>query len=136
MIAVDTNIIIRFLTRDDPKQFGAVLQLFRKNEIWISHTVLLETAGVLQGIFDLSRDDLHALLCDLIDLENVEMENYENAASALAAYSDGMDLADALHLTTANSCDLPFYTFDKALVKHAKQQQANAQLLKGLARAK
>jgi len=130
LIAVDTNIIIRFLTQDDPKQFEAVLQLFRKNEIWISHTVLLETAWVLQGLFDLSREDLHALLCDLINLENAEVENYDVAAAGLAAYHEGMDLADALHLATANSNDLPFYTFDKALVKHAKKQHADAHLLK------
>ena len=130
MIAVDTNIIIRFLTRDDPKQFEAALKLFRKNEIWISHTVLLETAWVLQGIFDPTRDDLHSLLGDLINLENVEMENYDIATAGLQAFSEGIDLADALHLATANSHDLPFYTFDKALVKSAKQQKANAQLLR------
>ena len=130
MIAVDTNIIVRFLTKDDPGQFAATLKLFRKNEIWISHTVLLETAWVLQGIFDLTRDELHSILCDLINLENVEMENYDGATAGLQAFREGMDLADALHLTTANSHDLPFYTFDKALAKHAKQQQANAQLLK------
>ena len=129
MIAVDTNILIRFLTKDDPEQFAAVLQLFRNNEIWINHTVLLETAWVLQGIFDLSRDALHALLCDLINLENAEVENYDVATAALAAYREGMDLADALHLYAANSNDLPFYTFDKALVKHARKQQAEACLL-------
>lgn len=130
MIAIDTNIIVRFLTKDDLGQYQAVLALFRKNEIWISHTVLLETAWVLQGIFDLSRDDLHSLLSDLINLEHVEMENYDVATASLEAFREGMDLADALHLTTANSHDRPFYTFDKALVKHSKQQQADAVLLK------
>ena len=130
MIAVDTNIIVRFLTRDDLGQYAAVLKLFHKNETWISHTVLLKTAGVLQGIFDLTRDELHPILCDLINLENVEMENYDGATAGLQAFREGMDLTDARHLTTANSHDLPFYTFDKALVKHAKQQQADAQLLR------
>lgn len=130
MIAVDTNIIVRFLAKDDLGQYEAVLALFRKNEIWISHTVLLETAWVLQGIFDLTRDELHSLLSDLIDLENIEMENYDVATASLEAFREGMDLADALHLATANSHDLPFYTFDKALVKNAKQQKADAQLLR------
>ena len=129
MIAVDTNIIVRFLTADEPKQYAAVLKLFRNNEIWISHSVLLETAWVLQGIFDLSRDQLHPLLSDLINLENVEMENYEIAAASLEAFHTGMDLADALHLTTANANNLPFYTFDKALVKHSKKTQSDANLL-------
>jgi len=130
VIAVDTNIIVRFLTADDPKQYAAVLKLFRRNKIWISHTVLLETAWVLQGIFDLSRDQLHPLLSDLINLENVELENYDVAAVTLEAFHKGMDLADALHLTTANANNLPFYTFDKALVKHSKKAQADAFLLK------
>jgi predicted nucleic-acid-binding protein len=130
VIAVDTNIIVRFLTADEPKQYAAVLKLFRRNKIWISHSVLLETAWVLQGIFDLKRDELHPLLTDLINLENVEMENYDVAAASLEAFHKGMDLADALHLTTANSSGLPFYTFDKALVKHSRKAQADAFLLK------
>ena len=43
MIAVDTNVLVRFLVRDDAGQPARAAELIRSREIWISKTVLLET---------------------------------------------------------------------------------------------
>lgn len=43
MIAIDTNIIVRFLTRDDEKQYKKAYTVFQQNEIFIPDTVVLET---------------------------------------------------------------------------------------------
>ena len=43
MLAVDTNILVRFLTNDDKKQAELARRAMRDNEIWLSKTVLLET---------------------------------------------------------------------------------------------
>ena len=49
MTAVDTNVVIRLLTADDPKQAAAATSLFAAGPIWIAKTVLLETGWVLQS---------------------------------------------------------------------------------------
>lgn len=47
MIVVDTNVLIRFLVRDDVKQAARAASLIKGNEIWISKTVLLESDSSL-----------------------------------------------------------------------------------------
>ena len=47
MVAIDTNIIVRLLTRDDESQYKKVLALFKKHDIFIADTVILETEWVL-----------------------------------------------------------------------------------------
>ena len=46
MTAVDTNVVVRLLAQDDPKQTAAARALFSAGSIWIAKTVLLETAWV------------------------------------------------------------------------------------------
>ena len=43
MIAVDTNVLIRLITRDDPRQAARAASLMQTEEVWIGKTVLLET---------------------------------------------------------------------------------------------
>ncbi len=50
MIAVDTNVLVRLLTGDDPEQEAASRALFARQSIWIAKTVLLETAWVLRSL--------------------------------------------------------------------------------------
>ncbi len=48
MISVDTNIIVRLLTKDDVEQFQQSLKLFQEEDIFICDTVILETEWVLR----------------------------------------------------------------------------------------
>ena len=50
MIAVDTNVLVRLLTGDEPEQAAAARRLFASEAIWIGKTVLLETGWVLRGL--------------------------------------------------------------------------------------
>ena len=56
MIAVDTNVLVRFLVRDDAKQAGRAASLIRANAVWISKTVLLETECVLRSLYASRRE--------------------------------------------------------------------------------
>jgi len=51
MIAVDTNVLVRFLVRDDAKQAARAAALIQANEIWVCKTVLLETEWVLRSLY-------------------------------------------------------------------------------------
>ena len=56
MLAVDTNVIVRYLTRDDPEQFARASALIRSEDVFICTTVLLECEWVLRGAYRYSRD--------------------------------------------------------------------------------
>ncbi len=73
MIAVDTNIIIRFLTRDDEKQYKKSFLIFNTEEVFISDTVILETEWVLRYAYEFSPDDICDALVKLFGLSNVHL---------------------------------------------------------------
>ena len=58
MIAIDTNVVVRFLTNDDPAQANRAEKVVRTENIFLPKTVLLETAWVLQGAYGLVRADV------------------------------------------------------------------------------
>jgi predicted nucleic-acid-binding protein len=103
MVAVDTNVLVRFLVRDDAKQAARAASLMRGNEIWISKTVLLETEWVLRSLYVFSTPSLVLALRALAGLQNVLLEDELAVARALDWFGDGMDLADALHLASCGT---------------------------------
>ena len=52
MIAVDTNIVVRLLTKDDPSQYQKAYHLFDKNDVLITDSVILETEWVLRFAYN------------------------------------------------------------------------------------
>lgn len=58
MISVDTNIIVRFLTHDDDKQYKKAFKIFNSNEIFIADTVILETEWVLRYAYKFSSENI------------------------------------------------------------------------------
>jgi predicted nucleic-acid-binding protein len=118
MTAVDTNVLVRLLTGDDPRQETAARVLFESGEIWVAKTVLLETAWVLRSLYGLEE----AAICDafikLLGLQTVSVEDAPAVASALALVSGGIEFADAIHLTS-RPVDAVFVSFDKSFIKRA-----------------
>ena len=127
MLAVDTNIVVRLLVNDDARQGAAARRLFESDEIWIGVTVLLETAWVLESVYDLSADATVKALQRLLGLPNVRAEDPGAVAAALDVAGRGLELADALHLMRAPG-DAEFVTFDRALAKRGKKVRAVRQV--------
>jgi predicted nucleic-acid-binding protein len=120
MISVDTNIIIRLLTKDDQPQYKKALSLFKKEYIYIPTTVVLETEWVLRYAYDFTSSNIISAFRSLFGLPNVELENPIEIAQALEWNEQGMDFADAPHLTKSKGTD-KFITFDKKLISKAKK---------------
>jgi predicted nucleic-acid-binding protein len=120
MIAIDTNIIVRLIVNDDDVQVGDARRLLQRETIFIASTVVLETEWVLRSVYNLQPRQILAGLTRIFGLENVETENPAAIAKALSAYAEGMDLADAMHLTQAATTK-GFATFDKSLQRTAKR---------------
>src|SRR5664280_2395376 len=100
MIAVDTNVVVRLLTEDDPKQAAAARSLFAGGPIWIAKTVLLETGWVLRSLYGFEESGICDAFTKLLGLKNVRAEDESSVAAALALTAHGIELADAMHLSS------------------------------------
>ncbi len=119
MIAIDTNILVRVVTQDDPAQSPKAAEVLKSPKIWLPKTVLLETAWVLEHAYDLPKSTVIATLRLIIGYENMVVEGAAEATRALAWTEGGMDFADALHLASSQSAD-EFVTFDDGLARRAR----------------
>jgi len=118
MIAVDTNIVVRFLVKDDPKQSTAAKAIFSGGAIWIAKTVLLETAWVVGKVYGYPEDAVRAALLGVIGMKNVHIEGKPGLAVALGM--SGVGIEDAIHLSSRPD-GASFVTFDQTFVKRAKR---------------
>lgn len=122
MIALDTNVVIRFLVNDDKAQALKARALIGSEKVSISPTVLLECEWVLRSAYRLFAKDIARLLRALLGLSGVSVSEPEAIAEALRCYENGMDFADALHLAFAGDA-AQFATFDKRFAAKAKRLQ-------------
>lgn len=119
MVAIDTNIIIRLLTRDDKEQYNASLMLFKEEQVFIPDTVILETEWVLRFAYDFETKDVCDALRKLFGLPNVHLAHEILVAQAIDWHEQGLDFADAFHLSQCQ--DIPsLKTFDEKLIKKSK----------------
>ena len=114
MFAVDTNVVVRYLTGDDAEQFAKVNALIGGEDVYVCTTVLLETEWVLRRAYRFSRERVVAALAAFAGLPRVTLQDPALAAKALDWTRYGMDFADALHLATAQGCEA-FVSFDQRL---------------------
>ena len=118
MRAVDTNVIVRYLTNDDPKQAAKARALIGHEPIFVPRTVLLEVEWVLRSVYDLPVAKIISALRALAGLPGITVEDAPLVAKAMEWTEAGMDFADALHLAAAAGC-AGFLTFDKRFSRSA-----------------
>ena len=119
MLAIDTNLVVRYLTGDHPQQSAKAKAVINREEVFVSTTVMLETEWVLRSAYGFDAKRVCKALRDFGGLATVLFEDSSLVAFALDRMEDGMDFADALHLGRAASCDA-FLTFDQRFVRSAR----------------
>lgn len=119
MVAIDTNILIRLLTRDNEEQFRKAKTLFANNDIFIPETVILESEWVLRYAYKFEPAAICAALTGTLGLPNVKTSRPTAISQAIDLARQGLDFADALHLAASQECD-QFATFDTAFINRAK----------------
>jgi predicted nucleic acid-binding protein len=120
MLAIDTNLIVRYLTGDQPQQSRKAKALINSGLVYVGKTVLLETEWVLRSVYGFTPAEIAQALTDFAGLPSVILEDAAVVAKALDWMPDGMDFADALHLANAQTSEA-FVTFDRNLAKKAKK---------------
>lgn len=123
MIAVDTNVLVRLLTGDEPKQAAAARRLFASQPIWIAKTVLLETGWVLRSLYGFEQSAIREAFTKLLGLKNVKAEDESSVAAALALVAHDVEFADAMHLGSRPP-GAQFVSFDRSFVQRAKRAGA------------
>jgi predicted nucleic-acid-binding protein len=118
MLAVDTNIVVRYLTRDDRRQFEQAVATIEGADTYVCLTVLLETEWVLRSVYRYRPQRVVQALRGLVGLPRITIEEPAVADLALEWAEGGLDFADALHLAKARSCEA-FVTFDADLAQRA-----------------
>jgi predicted nucleic-acid-binding protein len=123
MIALDTNVLVRYLLKDDAAQFERARALIESAErITAPATVLLELAWVLE-VCDCSRKDIARAFRLLVGLPNFTIRQLDSLLYAIRWYEEGMDFGDALHLAMSYQ-DEALATFDRDFAKIAKRAGA------------
>jgi predicted nucleic-acid-binding protein len=123
MIAVDTNLLVRVLTGDDPAQARRAVKILESDQILIPKTVILETEWVLRYAYEIETSRIIGGLKKLLGLPNVSVEDPDTVTQAISWFEDGLDFADALHLASSKRAD-KFVTFDRAFAKKARNVTA------------
>ena len=118
MRAVDTNVVVRYLTGDDPGQAARARAVIDAGDVCVSTTVLLESEWVLRSVYGLSRTEVAAALRAFAGLPGLSVESPAVLSEALDHAERGMDFADALHLGAAARCEA-LLTFDLRFIGQA-----------------
>ena len=119
MRAVDTNIVVRYLTGDDPGQSARARAAIEAGQVFVGTTVLLETERVLRSVYGFAGKEVAAALRAFAGLPDVSVERPALLAEALDRAEEGMDFADALHLGAAGRCEA-MLTFDRRFIEMAR----------------
>ena len=119
MRAVDTNVVVRFLTGDDPAQASRAKAVIDAGDVFVGTTVLLETEWVLRSVYGFPREDVARALGALAGLPGVSVESPVLLGEALQRTVSGLDFADALHLGAAERCEA-MLTFDRRFIEAAR----------------
>lgn len=121
MIGIDTNLLVRFLTNDDPKQARFAEQLLEKNVVFVCKSVLLETEWVLRYTYERSPQAIFHAFEGLLGLPNITVEDPLAVVKTMEWYAKGLDFADAIHLASSIQMTNSFATLDKQFIKRARQ---------------
>ncbi len=119
MIALDTNVLVRYLVRDDAEQAEAARALLESLTTdrpgYVCREVAVELVWVLERAYGFSRDQIATTLEELVATEGLVIEEADDVARAAFRYRiGGAGFSDMMIVFTAERAGaLPVYTFDQ-----------------------
>lgn len=105
MIGIDTNVVLRWLLDDDPRQKALADELFggltAKRPGFLNSVTMVELCWVLRSVYRYSRDEVHDALEGLLTSEELEFDDGEGLWESLLEARAGADFPDAVIRATA-----------------------------------
>ena len=117
MRAVDTNVLVRLITRDDAKQVAAA-EMFIEKGAWVPLLALAEATWVLDSVYDRSPEGVARAVEMLLDHEHLTLQDPETVTAAIERFREqpSIGFSDCLILETSRRAGhLPLGTFDRGL---------------------
>jgi predicted nucleic-acid-binding protein len=115
MRAVDTNVLVRLITRDDPKQVAAA-EAFVALGAWVPHLVLTEATWVLSSVYGRGSTEIANAIDMLLNHQHLTIQDSETVKEAVANFRQrpALGFSDCLVLEVARKAGhLPVGTFDR-----------------------
>ncbi|MHC8293018.1 MULTISPECIES: PIN domain-containing protein [unclassified Pseudomonas] len=125
MIGLDTNVLVRYVAQDDPKQSAKASELIESLTIaspgFITMVSIVELVWVLQSCYESAKSEIITVLETLLRTRELTVENSEIVWQALRRYSQAnADFADCLIERSANAAGCEYIvTFDSKAAKTA-----------------
>ena len=119
MRAVDTNVLVRLITRDDPRQLAAAAR-WAEGGVWVSTVALAEAVWVLSTVYDRKAPEIASAVETLLNHKDVTLQDADVVAAALQQFRERprVGFSDCLLLELAHKAGhLPLGTFDRDLSK-------------------
>ena len=119
MRAIDTNVLVRLLTRDEPDQ-AAAADAFVQSGAWVSVLALAEALWVLAAVYDRDASQVMRAVEMLLNHQQLTLQEPEAVTAALATFRrhPALGFSDCLLIELARKAGhLPLGTFDRELAK-------------------
>jgi predicted nucleic-acid-binding protein len=117
MRAIDTNLLVRLITRDDPQQV-AKAETFVERGAWVSHLALAEATWVLDAVYELEASRIATAVEMLLNHKTISIQDAEVVAAALELFrrNPKLGFSDCMLLEIARKAGhRPLGTFDRNL---------------------
>ena len=121
MRAVETNVLVRLLVRDDTKQVHAA-ETFIATGAWVSHLVLAEAIWVLDAVYERTPEQIATAIDMLLNHKDVTIQDVDVVGAAVAHFRrrPALGFSDCLVVEIARKAGhVPLGTFDRNLAKTA-----------------
>ena len=120
MIGIDTNIVLRYLLKDDPALSPRALEIIAANDCFVTRAALTEVVYTLESYYSSPRAQIGRALDALFSLRRVSIEDRAVTERAVSWYKAGMDFGDAM-IAAASHGSARVATFDRDFARIARK---------------
>jgi predicted nucleic-acid-binding protein len=120
MIGIDTNIVLRYLLKDDPALSRRGLQIIARNDCFVARVALAKVVYTLESYYRSSRADIGRALDALLSVQRVAVEDRAVTERAVSWYKAGMDFGDAM-IAASSHGSASVATFDRDFARLARK---------------
>ena len=118
---VDTNIILRYIVKDNKVQFRQIRSLLATTKVLVRNEVLSEVFYVLEAVYELPRRNISDVVRKFLQLKNVQVEDEDVVLLAIKTFAKTrLDFVDTLLYAYHKIKGIEVFTFDKQLLTRLK----------------